>query len=844
MAQDDYAVLIAIENYPNFKVGGNLKNLEGPFNDLESIRLWLESPQGGHVPHENIHVPMSPIPPDPASPHPNSTDVKECFNKILKANMEKKKLGRFYVYASGHGFSPKRDQVSLFTAEAWDGSWDNVNLTLWLLYFQELGFFREYVLWADCCLDLSRILSGFDGAPVRDFHENMDEIVPTNSFIAHAALRPLKAVEKQIPEANNEVHGIFTWTLLEGLKGAAVDAYGRVTARSLGDWIRNAQVARLNQNEMSKSEISLEPDILREDPGLILVRDLVRKSYHVKLRFPSARESEKLSVTIWSGIPPQPLDYKRELDMNKEAEFNLEVGLYIVEVTELKLRQGIEVTADWSEETDTKIVERTGKPVNLLKNSKDKKNLFSLNLIHDTVTEIFVIDPRFQLIDRSVSSLKIKLPFGLYKLKTRKLRNISEKIILLDEDYEVNNAGAQFALPMMAVAPLPSSMATTKDQTAAFTKQCSLRRELDSQGNEAALTVMARVSIEATDYLSPSTLKPWEGVRVVNQKGKLVLDLSQDGKKQESDGAFAACTIALEPGVYFLQQNYPDGIMLEQSLILSKGWGLEAHMLRNVDAETHQLNSLTSISIHMHRLDQASRNADEDTLTEACRLALVDQRQFLNNEMKDKLFKENGNPLLAIIGAHLLIIDNLNRGTGLSELNTIVPNLRRQLGDEHPDVEAISLCCTDESLRTTKTVRIPPMFERSWRLLIDAKAKLITRSLAERALAKSSSRPYLVWSTDESIKDRSMNALALATWSVPPISTKASNVRTASFAADANLPMPASSLATTTSSNVPSRVASKEARFRAKKLKIPASLLPILEKKCAELGNEQPGTYS
>jgi hypothetical protein len=284
--------------------------------------------------------------------------------------------------------------------------------------------------------------------------------------------------------------------------------------------------------------------------------------------------------------------------------------------------------------------------------------------------------------------------------------------------------------------------------------------------------------------------------------------------------------------------------MLEQSLILSKGWGLEAHMLRNVDAETHQLNSLTSISIHMHRLDQASRNADEDTLTEACRLALVDQRQFLNNEMKDKLFKENGNPLLAIIGAHLLIIDNLNRGTGLSELNTIVPNLRRQLGDEHPDVEAISLCCTDESLRTIKTVRIPPMFERSWRLLIDAKAKLITRSLAERALAKSSSRPYLVWSTDESIKDRSMNALALATWSAPPISTKASNVRTASFAADANLPMPASSLATTTSSNVPSRVASKEARFRAKKLKIPASLLPILEKKCAELGNEQPGTYS
>jgi hypothetical protein len=713
-----------------------------------------------------------------------------------------------------------------------------------LLYFQELGFFREYVLWADCCLDLSRILSGFDGAPIRDFHENMDEIVPTNSFIAHAALRPLKAVEKPIPDANNEVHGIFTWTLLEGLKGAAVDAYGRVTARSLGDWIRNAQVARLNQNEISKSEISLEPDILREDPGLILVRDLLRKSYRVKLRFPSAKASEKLSIKIWSGIPPNPLDQEIQLDINKEAEINLEAGLYLVEVIGLRLRQGIGVTAEWSEEKDTKIIQTTGKPVHFPANSNDHINLFTLNLVHGMVTEIFVIDPRFQLIDRSISSLKIKLPFGLYKLKTRELRTISEEIILLDEDYEVNHAGPQHASTIMSVAPLPNSIATSKDQAAAFTKQCSLRRELGSQGNEAALTVMARINSAATEVHSTPTLKPWDGVRVVNQKGKLVLDLSQDGKIQESEGAFAACTIALEPGVYFLQQNYPDGIMLEQSLILSKGWGLEAHMLRHVDAETHQLNSLTSISIHMHRLDQASRNADEDTLTEACRLALVDQRQFLNNEMKERLFKENGNPLLAIVGAHLLIIDNLNRGTCLSELNSIVPSLRRQLGDEHPDVEAISLCCTDESLRTTKTVKIPPMFERSWMLLIEAKAKLITRSLAERAVATSSSRPYLVWSTDETIKERSIIALAQATWLASPTFTKASNGPTASLAADATLLMPASSLATTTSSNKPSRAASKEARFRAKNLQIPASLLPILEKKCAELGNEQPSTYS
>jgi hypothetical protein len=91
MAQDDYAVLIGIESYPTFGAGGSPMNLKGPLNDLESIRTWLVSPNGGHLPPENIQVAMSPSPPDPASKHPNFSEVHECFDKILQANKKKNK---------------------------------------------------------------------------------------------------------------------------------------------------------------------------------------------------------------------------------------------------------------------------------------------------------------------------------------------------------------------------------------------------------------------------------------------------------------------------------------------------------------------------------------------------------------------------------------------------------------------------------------------------------------------------------------------------------------------------------------------------------------------------------
>ena len=50
------------------------------------------------------------------------------------------------------------------------------------------------------------------------------------SFIGIGAKFPLKTVEREFPD-DGKYHGVFTWALLKGLRGAAIDENGVVTAK-------------------------------------------------------------------------------------------------------------------------------------------------------------------------------------------------------------------------------------------------------------------------------------------------------------------------------------------------------------------------------------------------------------------------------------------------------------------------------------------------------------------------------------------------------------------------------------------------------------------------------------
>jgi hypothetical protein len=138
---------------------------------------------------------------------------------------------------------------------------------------------------------------------------------------------------------------------------------------------------------------------------------------------------------------------------------------------------------------------------------------------------------------------------------------------------------------------------------------------------------------------------------------------------------------------------------------------------------------------------------------------MVNERRVLNRELEEILVRKFQNPIAGILGGHLLLQEERRRPIPtpkLSLLDDVVENLRALVGDEHPDVEALSLHCPTTGLRTTKPFRQPPLFARSWELIVEASQthnELLPIELWERVRAVVPVSGYFVWGCDEKSKE-------------------------------------------------------------------------------------------
>lgn len=728
--RDHFAIVVGLSGYP--RLGDPPpSNLAGPGNDADAVYEWLVAEDGGGLPKENIKLIKTPKKMTKAGA-PDRDTIQAAFADLeTRAEEGRTGLGallgeRLYVYAAGHGFSPKLDEGCLHAGNATsDSSGLNVFFTAWLNLFQEAGYFTETVLWMDCCMNRD----SKNAASLPTMQAKVSPDPPGPRFIAFAARRPLRAVERLGPDG--KVHGVFTTILLEGLRGAAANPYGKVTGRSLADWLRNAQHGRLEEADLNDPRVSKAPEIIREDQELIFARELPPATYPVKLQFDDGAGRE---AKLWSLRPPRP--EKLHIGPTGEIDVRLGPGLYLVELPSKKLRQGFQVSAPL-----TLKIDRPGKPVN----SVDALVPFSIDP-HDPAAEIFIVDEAFNLVDRGVGSLNVKLPMGLYKVRIRSGTRISDEVHLLDAPVDPEHAAAPLA-PFSAAAPLPHS-ALTHEYHMAARAEAAQRVDL-KKGTDGKLMVMTR--IWRKDDAPPAELLPWEGMKVLNRSGKVIADLAQDGERKTDQDVFATVTIELDPGTYFLRMPDLAGGQREQSVVVSPNWRTESYVLftpRNVDQEGFVG---PRIAILMHGIDMPVGD-DSDLVINQAQVALANERLVLGGELDDLLISKFSNPIAGIIGGHLLIVEHSHRPSNrILQLDEVVRNLRGLVGDRHPDVEALSLHCSDKALRNRNPVGEPPMFQASWELLVEASRQRpdqIPPDLWNRVLASAPVPPFFGWSVD------------------------------------------------------------------------------------------------
>ena len=753
MNESDYAIVVGISRYPGLGMtpAGD-GNLNAPVRDANDVYAWLTSPHGGALPEQNVALICSDegaaAPSDVLDAAPKLQEVQYAFQKlVLKAEeSDAARQGfragrRLYIYMSGHGFAPKPYESCLFVANATRLTVPNVYASGWLQWFQDAACFDEFVLWMDCCMD--RMVT-----VVPEAISLLPQSVPRPrppTMIAFAATRSLRALETSI---DGTIHSVFTHTLLKGLNGAAMNAKTRrITGRSMGDYLFNAMKDWIPAAEMNNPLIAKEPLIIANDEDLVFcempAEGFVPPSYPITLRFPATAAPPQ--ARLWHGSPPLAEALAIE---NGVATIQGPRGLYVVDMPGEELRKGFEVTGSGPVDIGIGLSDR-GPPVK----EAPPGGKCKLDIGLGGASEIFILDADFRLAERGRGGMLQKdLDYGIYKIKTRLGRELREDIVFLDSDLRIRPDDApRLSAPVM----LAKDSLAAEHALAAADEILSQTHMYIGAGAEILLMVRDDPSLAA-----PGSALPVYGTRLFDGERRVLADLDIHGVRlRQQTKSLACCRIALPPGVYFLQRKLSEGVLQEQAIPAIGGFRSELHALRsrlpltaNGDIAHQQVLVMTDLLAPA--LDP-QRQQDAD-LVEAATVALADHRNVLSGELYDRLVADFRDPVAGLLGAHLLLIEAesdpaFKPDQGLPALDDIVSRLNGLVGGGQADVAALSQRCADKSLRWKTPLQSPPLFSRSWKLIVEASnesGNLVSDTLWEQVHARLAFPPYFAWATD------------------------------------------------------------------------------------------------
>ena len=756
----DYAVVVGIAEYPG------LTNLSGPDTDAQAVYDWLVDPAGGNLQEQNVELIRSALfdPIDPQDPKPGSGAVKAALLRIA-AKTQKASGNRLYMYFSGHGFAPTLKEGALFTAEASTLAPFHVYAHSWLKAFRRAGLFRDVVLWMDCCMNYQQSVM-VDEAEMRVAQSTKP---PGPAFVGLAA-QTKSALEHKM--ADGKVHGVFTWTLLEGLRGGASDERGRVTGESLKAFLQSAMPEYLPDDVKRAAAVDLHP-FVRADEGMVFARFAERPTYPVRLLIPTATPGQRLH--LWTGRP-HVTAVSQDL-AGPEWTGRLVRGLYVAEVPDAGLRQGFQVTGSGQVECT---VTETGPPVA----PADWSRLYPLNVVADNpAAEIMVSDYRFNRIFLETGALHDRDAPGVYKIRMQIGRDIataSEKVVLLDREPE--DDGQMAAPPLPSPAPIPGAALTSESHVKPFSEAASRRGDFQpARAGAATISIMARYWTDPTMPADGRPLPhPMEGLQLSGATGAFPDFRPEDRKVDDQAGdPVAVWEREVAPGVYFLRQNLADGRQLEAAVVTAAGWVTQVVIQRALPAPPAAGGQsqagptpLDDAAIFM-RATHKPRRPKRDAMIEAARIALAQGRNLFGEgrgaDLQDLLLRRCDDPIGGIIGCHLLLIAMDANGVvdpdRVELFDTAIRNLRRLVGPDHPDVAALSLRATDPELVPAEPFTAPPMFARSWQLMTDAsydRPDLIPAELWDRVHASIVLGPFLVWAVDP--QSRVVHAEQLVEW--------------------------------------------------------------------------------
>lgn len=266
----DRALVVGIDRYPA------LRTLSGAERDANEFYKWVTT-EGGVTPANATRIVSSAFKKAPKNKpwneRPAQKAVDDFFHEVSAASDKNNEAGygpqvgkRLYMFFSGHGFAPALDKSGFLMANASEKAPVNVAAMLWANRMYEGGWFDEVLLFQDACREP---MKQADLTPPFLISIGLSGQQNRRRFIALSAKNDQLSLEKVI--GSGGVRGVFTVTLLAGLRGGARDPRtGEITAAQLKAYLQSNMRSLLTPLELANPEIANQPEVFDPDPFVIV----------------------------------------------------------------------------------------------------------------------------------------------------------------------------------------------------------------------------------------------------------------------------------------------------------------------------------------------------------------------------------------------------------------------------------------------------------------------------------------------------------------------------------------------------------------------------------------------
>jgi hypothetical protein len=325
----------------------------------------------------------------------------------------------------------------------------------------------------------------------------------------------------------------------------------------------------------------------------------------------------------------------------------------------------------------------------------------------DSLTEVFLVDSRFEKIAAGVGSVEAAVAPGLYKARFRVGQVQSDSLIEAPADRLVtvfDGTAVQFASPV----PLRQTMTWRQEHGEAAQELSRAKTAPFRAGNGSQFFLVLRGLTEAA-------ARPWLGVSLHDLQGKLLAKAEQGICNAES--RFCALHLELDPGAYRLRVEEEPGEIYEMFVLTVAGWQTqlfavaEDGWLPGVQLVRADLPEAAVLMSEICKgFDPASPAARQ---TEQLRLGLLHGRKVLTQTgLRNLLAAQPLNPMNALYAAALL--QEPDCADAAAELARNMDGTLASL----PDMELLL-----PGAGRAEEFALPPLLRKSWLLLMEAVGK-------------------------------------------------------------------------------------------------------------------------